>query len=533
MPRDGSGVYAQPYPSVVSGTTIESAKYNGNVTDVAQDLNTPRPIVAGGTGATTAVGAITNLNGEISNQVITNYNSDIFFPGSFYSLAGATSAPVSGHIFLGFCYGQTGGSLSIEARDMSDALSPHLKYTRTYNGTTWSAWAVDQAATFVSKGGDTMSGDLTIAKAEPRLTVNKAANGQFAGIYGSTVGAFRWFLSLGDAASETGSGNNGSDFSLLRYNDAGANLDTTFTIARSSGNARFSQTLMIGGGTSTGILYFGSTGTKSLVYDGTNYLFNSTGAGLYNYGAIWSAPSATTGTYHFGTSGTKYLTFDGANDYSLMGGNLSVGASGLYKNLSAGDITTSRAGTPTAGVVFFGNTTTKYMLYDGTNFSLVGAVLNLGPTAVPTGSPAVINVGWIGASQYGSSWRPSADNAFPSVFYNAANAQVGYINTTSTATAYATSSDVRLKEDLQSFDAGNIIDDTEVYSFRWKSTGERSYGVSAQQANEVYPQAVSHNEQEDFWGIDYSKYVPVLLQELKALRTRVAQLEGRIDAKPA
>ena len=54
MPRDGSGVYSQPYPDVVSGTTIESAKYNGNVNDVEQDLNTPRPIVAGGTGATNA-----------------------------------------------------------------------------------------------------------------------------------------------------------------------------------------------------------------------------------------------------------------------------------------------------------------------------------------------------------------------------------------------------------------------------------------------------------------------------------------------
>jgi hypothetical protein len=35
--------------------------------------------------------------------------------------------------------------------------------------------------------------------------------------------------------------------------------------------------------------------------------------------------------------------------------------------------------------------------------------------------------------------------------------------------------------------------------------------------------------------VDYSKYVPVLLQELKALRSRVLQLEGGkpiIDEKP-
>ena len=48
----------------------------------------------------------------------------------------------------------------------------------------------------------------------------------------------------------------------------------------------------------------------------------------------------------------------------------------------------------------------------------------------------------------------------------------------------------------------------------------------AQQAIEVYPTAVTHTEKNDWWGVDYSKYVPVLLQELKALRARVATLEG-------
>jgi hypothetical protein len=106
------------------------------------------------------------------------------------------------------------------------------------------------------------------------------------------------------------------------------------------------------------------------------------------------------------------------------------------------------------------------------------------------------------------------------------NNTVGAINLTATTTSYVTSSSAELKEDLQSFDAGRIIDDTEVYDFKWKDADERSYGVLAQQAVEIYPQAVTHVEEEDFWGVDYSKYVPVILQELKALRARVAELEG-------
>jgi hypothetical protein len=113
---------------------------------------------------------------------------------------------------------------------------------------------------------------------------------------------------------------------------------------------------------------------------------------------------------------------------------------------------------------------------------------------------------------------------------------VGSINGSTTATVYNTTSSGELKEDLKTFDAGNIIDDTNVYDFKWKSTGERAYGVIAQQAIDVYPLAVTHMPVEtaegenDYWGVDYSKYVPVLLQELKALRARVAQLEGRTGA---
>jgi hypothetical protein len=142
-----------------------------------------------------------------------------------------------------------------------------------------------------------------------------------------------------------------------------------------------------------------------------------------------------------------------------------------------------------------------------------------------------------GGSQYGMTLKPTVDNTIAIAFFNAATTAVGTIGVSATSTAYNTSSSAELKEDLKTFDAGNIIDNTEVYDFRWRSTQERSYGVIAQQAVEVYPMAVTHSQQDgqedDFWGVDYSKYVPVLLQELKALRTRVAQLEGRLDAKPA
>ena len=156
-----------------------------------------------------------------------------------------------------------------------------------------------------------------------------------------------------------------------------------------------------------------------------------------------------------------------------------------------------------------------------------------------------VNVG-VAVNTVGASFRP-VDNTglWLCLFENAAGAGVGTIVTNGTATAYNTSSDAALKEYLKSFDAGNIIDNTEVYDFAWKSTKERAYGVIAQQANEVYPQAVTHSEavdadeknnipkRDEWWGIDYSKYVPVILQELKASRQRERDLLRRIEALEA
>lgn len=63
MPRDGSGVYSKPAGIDASpNTTIESADWNAFTADVEQDLNTARPVVAGGTGSGTAVGGNDNLS---------------------------------------------------------------------------------------------------------------------------------------------------------------------------------------------------------------------------------------------------------------------------------------------------------------------------------------------------------------------------------------------------------------------------------------------------------------------------------------
>jgi hypothetical protein len=156
MPRDGSQVYVLPFPDVVPDTTIESPVYNGFTNDVAQDLNAPRPISSGGTGATSAAAALAALGGETASQIVTNYDSFAFKPGSFSSAAGATSAPVAGQAFTGICYMADASNFFIEARSLTDG----VLYARGKVAGAWGGWVrnVDAATALMLAGRQTTTG---------------------------------------------------------------------------------------------------------------------------------------------------------------------------------------------------------------------------------------------------------------------------------------------------------------------------------------------------------------------------------------
>jgi hypothetical protein len=116
-----------------------------------------------------------------------------------------------------------------------------------------------------------------------------------------------------------------------------------------------------------------------------------------------------------------------------------------------------------------------------------------------------------------------------SVDFRKNNSTVGTISVTSSATAYNTSSDQRLKDNIvDAPSASDDIDAIQVRSFDWKADGShQKYGMVAQELQTVAPDAVSEGDTEDdMMGVDYSKLVPMLVKEIQSLRARVAQLEN-------
>jgi hypothetical protein len=151
--------------------------------------------------------------------------------------------------------------------------------------------------------------------------------------------------------------------------------------------------------------------------------------------------------------------------------------------------------------------------------------LLVGGTAYPDGTDTNwgVNAGGVQASS-----RTTTSTAIHYTFYNT-NGAVGTITTNGSATAYNTSSDQRLKDNIvDAPSASDDIDAIQVRSFDWKADGShQKYGMVAQELQTVAPEAVSAPEDpEEMMGVDYSKLVPMLVKEIQSLRARVAQLES-------
>ena len=69
--------------------------------------------------------------------------------------------------------------------------------------------------------------------------------------------------------------------------------------------------------------------------------------------------------------------------------------------------------------------------------------------------------------------------------------------------------------------------------FDWKAGGShQDFGFIAQELVEVAPEAVSQGEtEEDTWGVDPSKLVPVLVKAIQEQQEQIDELRALIEAK--
>jgi len=120
-------------------------------------------------------------------------------------------------------------------------------------------------------------------------------------------------------------------------------------------------------------------------------------------------------------------------------------------------------------------------------------------------------------------------------FLKTGGASIGTITLSETATAYNTSSDHRLKENVDyTFDATTRLKQLKPARFNFIADADTTVdGFLAHEVSSVVPEAISgtHNEVDDdgnavMQGIDQSKLVPLLVKTIQELEARITALEN-------
>jgi hypothetical protein len=133
------------------------------------------------------------------------------------------------------------------------------------------------------------------------------------------------------------------------------------------------------------------------------------------------------------------------------------------------------------------------------------------------------------SSHYAKLYINTKNNEGALVDFHKDGTKVGSItHNGSSAVSYNTTSDERLKENIQDTTHTVDINDLQVREFDWKVDGSHQrYGFIAQELETVYPEAVhSPEDADEMMSVDYSKLVPLLVKEIQTLKAEIKELKA-------
>lgn len=442
------------------------------------------------------------------------------------------------------------------------------------------------AGAFVVNGGalgTPASGTVTNLTGTASININGTVGATTPSTGAFTTGSFSGAISVTAAATSTFRNDQNTDTQVYIRNDsAGAAATARFDLFTGTGTDRALTLASFGPG------YTGS-------YAGVNYAnlryisdnaaaANSNGLMLTSASKnVYIAPAATlvgtfssTGLAVTGTlSATGAVTFTGTNQATTLGtAGTSTQASALYLEGGTGTggggvvqfqkngtlagavgMTSRLLGGTTSNMAYYaaaglghnwyanGNVTVASpnmsltstglavtgTLYSSDNFYSGGVANGQTPDATHAGQAITIS-----NQMYNSAGATSADSVL--IRFINTNGLVGTINVSGSATAYNTSSDQRLKEDLGISTDVSVLQNLKIHDFKWKVDGSQDRGVFAQEAYQVKPSAIrvgsddidEYGHLEKPWSADYSKFVPDLIVGWKNHEDRIARLEAAL-----
>tara|TARA_R100000353_G_scaffold154149_1_gene112836 strand:- start:34 stop:555 length:522 start_codon:yes stop_codon:yes gene_type:complete len=129
--------------------------------------------------------------------------------------------------------------------------------------------------------------------------------------------------------------------------------------------------------------------------------------------------------------------------------------------------------------------------------------------------------------------KSSFGNGFLCLFENDSATAVGSITSGGSSTVYNTSSDYRLKENIETMQNGlERLNKLNPVKFTWKETGEEAEGFIAHEVDEIFSDCVyGEKDGNEMQGVDYGRITPLLVKAVQELTAEVEELKTKLESK--
>jgi hypothetical protein len=216
--------------------------------------------------------------------------------------------------------------------------------------------------------------------------------------------------------------------------------------------------------------------------------------------------------FRYGGTAVGSIASEGGDSLVIQSGTTS--GSGLLFHPTVASITPVRNSVKIDATIDLGRSGFRFK-----DLHLSGSLKSTAPTTSAS-TPA-----WLSTA----STNTSGQTHYHAVFKSLNGTTNGKITTNYFATTYSTTSDYRVKEDIQPvINATERLLNLNAINFQWKGSDIRTDGFLAHEVAEIIPEAVVGEKDEDeLQSLDQSKIVPLLVKTIQELEARITQLENQ------